>query len=269
MTKYFTLTAGRSGSAWLASFLASNLNIDAIHEPLGIDDFGTKMPDIKIMRTFNNFGNTELVRDFWKYKLTQLPVGTYAETNHTLCKCGLVENIIENNHENDTILIILKRDIIKQCLSYLVRNDFSNITLAWQWYLHPSYTKKIINPEPFLQLGVIGVPLWYCYEMMARHEYYIQKFSDKICMYSIDLEDVTTTDGAFRFHKMLGLNGECILPQPANQNTAKPSANMIQQVSDTVNKINVDMQQLIKTVIEQGVSFEEQSKILSERNTFK
>ena len=56
MKKYFTITAGRTGSAWLTSFLTANLGIDAVHEPLGIDDFGDQMPDIRTMRTFNNYG---------------------------------------------------------------------------------------------------------------------------------------------------------------------------------------------------------------------
>ena len=43
---YFTITAGRTGTAWLASFLSKNLNIEEIHEHLGINDFGEKMPDI-------------------------------------------------------------------------------------------------------------------------------------------------------------------------------------------------------------------------------
>ena len=53
----FTLTAGRTGSAWLADFLAQNYQVTSIHEPLEIEDFGVRMPDIKVMRSFNNFGN--------------------------------------------------------------------------------------------------------------------------------------------------------------------------------------------------------------------
>ena len=56
MKKYFTITAGRTGSAWLTSFLTANLGIDTVHEPFGIDDFGVQMPDIRTMRAFNNYG---------------------------------------------------------------------------------------------------------------------------------------------------------------------------------------------------------------------
>ena len=76
-------------------------------EPLEINDFGVIMPDIKIMRNFNNFGNNELVKSFWKKKFSYIKNDVYAETNHTLCKCGLVENVILNGLEDETTLIVL------------------------------------------------------------------------------------------------------------------------------------------------------------------
>tara|TARA_Y200000002_G_scaffold138199_1_gene113969 strand:- start:66 stop:371 length:306 start_codon:yes stop_codon:yes gene_type:complete len=89
----FTLSAGRTGTAWLSDFLAVNFNCDALHEPLGIEDFGNRMPDIKIMRSFNETGNNAIVKDFWKRKLSMLTSNMHIETNHTLGKCGLIENI--------------------------------------------------------------------------------------------------------------------------------------------------------------------------------
>jgi hypothetical protein len=256
LKRYFTITAGRTGSAWLTSFLTTNLGIDAVHEPLGIEDFGVQMPDIRTMRTFNNYGNNGFVQDFWKRKLLYLPSDTYAETNHTLCKCGVVENLFLNGLEDETTLIVLKRDVVKQCLSYLVRHDFVNITIAWQWYLHPTYVKKIINPEPFMRFGGVGVPLWYCYEMLARQEYYTQKFSNKIAMHHVALEDLTTKAGAQDFHKALGLYGECELPSPKNENKAKPSEQLVHNVSDIVSKVNCDMPQLVEDLIKGGFNFD-------------
>ena len=82
---YFTITAGRTGTAWLAKFIHENLQIESIHEPLDIYDFGTEMPDIKIMRAFNNLGNCELVKNFWKKKLNNLSLKkSFSESNHTL-----------------------------------------------------------------------------------------------------------------------------------------------------------------------------------------
>lgn len=66
---FFTITADRTGSTWLASFLDENLKMNSIYAPLGIDEFGVRMPDIKLMRMFNMGGNTSAVQDFYKGKL--------------------------------------------------------------------------------------------------------------------------------------------------------------------------------------------------------
>ena len=257
MKNYFVITAGRTGSAWLADFLSENLKIEAIHEPLEIDDFGTRMPDIRTMRTFNNFGNNDFIKDFWQRKFKTIPdEGIYAETNHTLCKCGLVENVIANGRANFTTLIVLKRNIVKQCVSYLVRHDFGNITIPWQWYLHPSYSRKIINAQAFSQFGALGMPLWYCYEMAARQEYYRQKYADKIEMIEVFLDQAVHEEGAKSFLKDLGIAGDCIMPPQKNANKAKPSEEVMKQVSHIVDQINFDEAKVVREAIKGGFSFE-------------
>ena len=143
MSKYiFTLTAGRTGTAWLASFLEHCTGERCIHEPYGIDQLGVVMPDIKTLLTFNHRGNNEHVRDFWNKKFSTIDGRPfYAETNHTLGKCGLIENLAEHRISKNSRIIILRRNIVKQCVSYLVRHDFANNTIAWQWYLWPNYAK--------------------------------------------------------------------------------------------------------------------------------
>ena len=260
MKTYFTITAGRTGTAWLSSFLSLNLGIEAIHEPLGVNDFGTKMPDIRTLRNFNTFGNNDVVRVFWKNKFNSLEGDIYAETNHTLAKCGLIENLLGSKLSNESTIIILKRNIAKQCVSHLARGDFRNITLAWQWYLHPSYPKIIINPKPFMQLKGIGddfgIALWYCYEMAARQEYYRQKYSDKLQFIDVSLEEITKLDGAQRFLRTLQVNNECVLPQPKNANQVKPPVELIQQVKAIVNSVNFDVEALVKEWMSKGFSFD-------------
>lgn len=260
MKTYFTITAGRTGTAWLSSFLSLNLGVEAIHEPLGVNDFGTKMPDIRTLRNFNTFGNNEVVRGFWKNKFNSLKGEIYAETNHTLAKCGLIENLVGSRLSNESTIIILKRNIVKQCVSHLARGDFSNITLAWQWYLHPSYPKIIINPKPFIQLkGVgddFGITLWYCYEMAARQEYYRKKYSDKLKFIDVSLEEITKLDGAQRFLRTLEVSNECILPQPKNANKVKPSVELVHKVKTIVNTVNFDVEVLVKDCMSKGFSFD-------------
>ena len=262
MKTYFTITAGRTGTAWLNSFLSLNLGIEVIHESLGVNDFGTKMPDIRTLRNFNTFGNNEVVRGFWKNKFNSLKGEIYAETNHTLAKCGLIENLVDSKLSNESTIIILKRNIVKQCVSYLVRGDFRNITLAWQWYLHPSYPKIIINPKPFIQLkgkGIgedFGTALWYCYEMAARQEFYRQKYGDKLRFIDVSLEEATKLNGAKKFLRTLQVRNECILPPPKNSNKVEPNVALVNQVSTIVDSVNFDVDVLVKDCMSKGFTFD-------------
>ena len=92
--------------------------------------------------------------------------------------------------------------------------------------------------------------------MLARQEYYVQKFSNKVSMHQVTLEELTSDTGAQDFHNLLGLHGKCIVPSPKNENKAKPSEQLVQQGSDIVDKINVDMSELVEGTIKRGFSFD-------------
>ncbi len=93
--------------------------------------------------------------------------------------------------------------------------------------------------------------------MAARQEYYSQKFSKKIEMHYVALEDLTKKSGAQDFLKALGLNGVCKLPSPKNENKLKPSDQLVDNVSTIVSKVNVDMPQIVEDIIKKGFSFSE------------
>lgn len=263
---YFTITGGRTGTHWLSDFLTLNTKATCIHEPLGVYDFGVTMPDIRTLRIFNTFGNNQNVQAFWnrKFEVMRLMMekqGLYAETNHTLAKCGLIENLAASEFSDEATIIILRRDLIKQCVSYLVRNDFFNITQVWQWFLDPSYPKKIINPRPFLDTGQLGQALWYCYEMAARQIYYKRKFGDRLNFVEIDLETVVKPEGAQAFWEMLGGQGDCILPPPANQNQNKPTPELVAEVERIVNAIVFEPEDLVDIALSEGFSFDEEREL--------
>ena len=259
----FTITAGRTGSAWLASFLNDNLKIRSIHEPLEIDDLGVRMPDIKLMRTFNMRGNTKEVREFYKRKFGEISVfPAYAETNHTLAKCGLVENIAEHDIASHSCLIVLRRDFAVQCVSYLNRGDFRNITLDWQWYLHNSYLNNIVNYAPFKPHGLLGKALWYVYEMEARQTYYEQMYACKIKIISIKLEDVVTETGAIHLLNELGHQDAPILPEVRNQNEMKSDAALYCRVVDIIASLNYNFDEIVNQYLESGRSLDFNDQIL-------
>ena len=189
---YFSLTAGRSGSGWLAKFLSANLDVDAIHEPLEIEDFGTRMPNIRQLRSFNTYGSIEEIRNFWQHKLDTLPDDTpYAETNHTLGKCGLIEAIADHPRNTDATVIVLRRNLARQCASYVNRHDFLQISTLWQWYLAPQYPNRIVDASPFLPMGPVGAAIWYSLEMECRQTYYERCYGDRIRFVHAQLEEVT------------------------------------------------------------------------------
>jgi hypothetical protein len=254
---YFTVTAGRTGTAWLADFLTRNLGVDVIHEPLGIEDFGVTMPDIRLMRAFNTYGNTEEVRAFWARKLDIVArARVYGEANHTLAKCGLIENLAASPLAEKATLVILRRDIVRQCVSYLTRNDFGNITLAWQWYLHPAYARKIVGPKPFLPMGQLGLALWYCYEMAARQAYYRLRYGDRLTILEADLESITKPEGAAAFWSALGGAGAPELPPPKNTNAGRAPERIVEQVRATVAGVNFDAERLAQRALAQGFTFD-------------
>ena len=254
MRQIFTLTAGRTGSAWLAELFRQNLLCDAVHEPIGINDFGIRMPDIRLMRMFNNYGNNEEVRAFWHKKFAAIQSGTYVETNHTLGKCGLIENIVLNGLQDSTAIVILKRNLVDQCCSYVQRHDFANITIPWQWYLHPSYMKIMVDPKPFEPLGPFATPVWYCYEMEARQEYYYAKFSQEMLMVKVNLENVTTLPGAQELFERLGYEGKLFLPEAKNASIRR-SSDLFDRVTEIMENIQFDTNSVLESLEKEDFNF--------------
>jgi len=250
---FFTLTAGRTGTAWLARFLAQNLGIEAVHEPLAIEDFGTRMPEIRTMRSFNDLGFDDHVRAFWQGKLDALPRYPHAETNHTLGKCGLVEALAESDLAEQVKVIVLTRDLAAQCASYVRRNDFVNITIVWQWYLSWGYRNVMLDPAPFRRLGHVGHALWYTCEMAARQRYYVRLFADRLNFVHAKLEDVTTTAGAGEL--LEGLGASCaapVLPSAVNTAPGEGKERLEAQVRDALARTAFDPDALAARFIARG-----------------
>ncbi|UWQ81946.1 hypothetical protein [Leisingera caerulea] len=237
----FTLSAGRTGTAWLAQFLGDNLRIRSVHEPVGVEDFGTAMPEISHMRRFNTLGMDGVTRKFWRNKLASLQA-PYAEANHTLGKCGLIEALADSSIGSRTTVIILRRDLAKQCASYVGRNDFQNITIPWQWYLDMGYTNVIVNASALRKLGQIGWAIWYALEMEARYAYYQIKYGDQINFVEAKLEEATKPEGAARLLAALGHHGVPVLPEKKNAtvNQSEVTEALTSEIRTLLGRLNFD-----------------------------
>ncbi|KIC19306.1 hypothetical protein [Leisingera sp. ANG-DT] len=256
---FFTLSAGRTGTAWLAQFLGDNLRIKSIHEPLNIEDFGTQMPEIKHMRTFNTFGMNTRMQKFWKDKLASLEA-PYAESNHTLGKCGLIEALAESPIRSRTTVILLRRDLAKQCASYVGRNDFMNITIRWQWYLDMGYSNLIVDPARFLPLGQVGCAIWYALEMEARYAYYLLKYGGQIKFVGAMLEEATKPAGAPKLLAALDHRGRVLLPE--KKNATRDSSGVTEQLTAEIrtllDRLNFDPVEAASAYIKSGRSLDAQ-----------
>ncbi|GAH10138.1 unnamed protein product, partial [marine sediment metagenome] len=75
MTKQFvfTITTGRSGTAYLAELLRLNTaSCEAHHELLGFEAFGVDTPDVSHLTLFNSQGNIKKIQAFWAQKLSRI-----------------------------------------------------------------------------------------------------------------------------------------------------------------------------------------------------
>jgi len=179
----FTLTAGRTGTAWLAELLRSNLpDCESHHEILGYDRFGLDTPDLSHFTLFNSVGSVPDVAAFWARKAERVMTSKarwYCETSHLLMKAGLVENIDRFSRQGPVHLIALTRDPVDTVSSYTRRGDMNNAGNQWLWHLDPDYPLNVLNAAPFLERGLLAVRYWYWMEIEARQGLYASLLADR------------------------------------------------------------------------------------------
>jgi hypothetical protein len=207
----FTLTTGRSGTAYLASLFRQNFpGCFAVHQRLSPTEWGAHPPDISVRMQFNTFGgNSPKVRNFFKDKAhlrhmewsEEGAVDFYVETNHTLALSGLIENL---RFFNDPKIVILERDPVEVVRSMYGRADLSlHVTIPWVWYLDFSWAKNLVKEMP--QVGPASPYVWYVSEVMARARAYESTYGKEVEFVRADLKRITKRDGARSLFESLGL----------------------------------------------------------------
>lgn len=263
MKYVFTITAGRTGTAWLTQLFDLNFECTAVHEYLNFGDIGIRSPDIGIMQAFNHWGNNDRVRNFWQKKLSLLPkTGLYVETNHALTKGGLIENIDFLPADAEVFFVAMRRNWTRQALSYLNRYDFSNFTTVWQWYLDHRYALNIVPSEQLYATGMLGSILWYIIEVETRQAYYRQLYSDRFTFIDSTLEQATTMRGAQELLAPLGHTGSVYMPEKTNVNAAKGSPFTPEQIDAVVAKIAFDAEKMAASFIASGRRLGDRDSVL-------
>jgi hypothetical protein len=231
MKLIFSLTCGRTGTAFLASLLESNLQGARVcHEILSYGSFGLDTPDISHLQAFNVHGNTAEVKEFWRRKLQRIEAWdgpVYAETSHVLMKAGLVENLAELARAHEVHFVILERDILRTLVSYRNRSDFTNYGNMWMWYLDPGYPRNMVDARSFLDHGVLGIRLWYICEIRWRSAFYKHEFS-RLPNFHFHRFDIATLNDPAKAHELLQLLGasiranEVAIPGKQNETKSEP-----------------------------------------------
>jgi len=263
----FTMTTGRSGTAYLAELLGANLpDVEFHHEFLGWDDFGLNTPDVSHMTLFNSQGNIEKVQEFWRHKLARIvakPNRFYVETAHTLMKAGLIENLAALTKAGRVYLIDLQRDPVATIKSFRARFDFLNKGNLWLWYLDPDYPRNLSNSKELSKFGYNGLCLWYITEIRLRAAYYEKLLAGNpnVQVLHITMEELTRPDGASRLLGDLGVAkrpGELITPQA--QNVGPKTDDWTQGEEESLRKLvaaaQFDASALAEIAIKQGLGFE-------------
>ncbi|MEM6462143.1 MAG: hypothetical protein AAF724_09530 [Pseudomonadota bacterium] len=252
--RIFTITGGRTGTAWVVELVRANTDCPAVHESTKVDDIGVKSPDIRTMRHFNTYGMTPLIRSFWRNKFSILPdTPTYLESNHALAKAGLVEALAEQSKDRISILL-LRRNWHDQVASYVDRGDFERIANVWLWYLDPRIPRRIIDPADLLELGTMGTAIWYAAEMEARQEYYRQLYADRFEFIDCTLEAMTTEAGAGMLLKRLGFTVSPVLPPRRNAKREKPKTRLRRKLFEALDTFRFDPVAEAQRFIEAGKS---------------
>jgi hypothetical protein len=265
----FTMTTGRSGTAFLAELLAANLpDAECHHEFLGWNDFGLRTPDVSHLTLFNSEGNVEKVQDFWRNKLAIILNGRsqfYAETAHMLMKAGLVENIAPLTRIGHVHLIDLQRDMAATIQSFKSRGDFFNKGNQWLWYLDHKYPRNLSGWEKFSNYGHSGLCLWYIIETRLRAAYYARIVADnpKITVHRVSLEELSHPAGAARLLAALGTavgEGQLKIPKPQNVGEPLPPSGWESGEKELLPKLiaaaQFDADALAQAAIAQGLGFD-------------
>lgn len=267
MKLIFTMSAGRTGTGYLAELLRCNLPSGALvaHEQVDWRAFGTRSPDLSHQLQFNHEGFSPYVAAFWEQKLGQIYSfgrDVYAETSHVLMKAGLVEALRRYATDHEVHLVWLRRDHLPTLTSYHRRGDFTNLGNRYMWYLDPTYVRNLVKPDPFLQFGVFGQRLWYLLEVEARASYYRALLDDdpRITVHEARLEAIAEAPGATALLEALGVEARggkgLELPSRVNENVggiqvtpaeSAQMARMVQRVS------SFDADALVRPLVERDV----------------
>ncbi|MBW2329156.1 MAG: hypothetical protein JRF04_06000 [Deltaproteobacteria bacterium] len=166
----FTVTTGRSGTAYLTAVFSYMKGVHALHEPA--PEYVTCLRQIQ--------SQPELARKFLlEEKLPVIaadPAGIYVETSHLFCK-GFVEPLLELDIVPD--LVIHRRSMRDISLSLFKMGTIPGRTSkALRFYLSPE-DQNVLSLDNWQQLHDYQLCYWYCLEIERRARHYKDVFKKR------------------------------------------------------------------------------------------
>lgn len=166
----FTVTTGRSGTAYLASIFGFAKGVCTLHEP---------EPEFaEVLRRIQT--DPDRARRFWIDKklpaIAKNPAGIYIETSHLACK-GFLEPLVELGVIPD--LIIHRRKARDVALSmYKMGTIPGRSDKGLKFYLSPS-DSGVIRVSDWKSLKDYQLCYWYCLEIERRASHYRKFFFEQ------------------------------------------------------------------------------------------
>ncbi len=166
----FSVTTGRSGTAYLASVFGFGQDIHAVHEP------APEFADV--LRTVQH--QPDVARTFLIEKkfpaILEIPAKVYVETSHLTCK-GFLEPMLALGVTPD--LIIHRRSARDVAMSMFKMGTIPGRSdKGLRFYLSPD-DPGVLEIEGWQTLDDYQLCYWYCIEIERRAQYYKQLFLGK------------------------------------------------------------------------------------------
>jgi len=199
-TLVYTISTGRSGTAFLAEFLRANLPGATVHhERTHFTHMGRITPDASHFMTFNNVGNVPGLQWFWQRRLKADAADAedvFVETSHFNARGGLLENLAARPDGTRVVVIAQSRDLLPTVWSLHNRCDFRNNGFTWLFALDPRWRNVIVQSKVFRKWGMAGSAMWYVIEMQTRAAYYRRLLADMPDVRFVDVDLSELRDGA-------------------------------------------------------------------------
>lgn len=241
---YFTVTTGRSGTAFLAKYISDLGNICALHEP--VPQFHP------IMR--QALTDYAVAENFWKKEkapaILKLGQKKYVETSHLICKGFLEPLFAAGIYPNLILLKRTNRDVAKSM--YYINSIPGRTESGLKYFLKPDDPGNLLHVQNWECMSDYQLCYWYTLEIEKRQTYYADRvLSNGGRVMHLDFNELMRGKKHDDLRNFLGL------PPAGFIN------NLLMKMRSRI-KINSKFRRKIRKILASSVSFDQEERQLME-----